>query len=124
MKILVVDDSKVNCRVFSLLLKNSGMTIDEVYSGKDMLEITGERDYDIIFLDHMMPEMDGIETLRLFRERELNSGSEKRTPVVALTANAILGAREMYLSEGFDEFLTKPIQARALEDMIRNIMKL
>ena len=123
-KILVVDDSKVNCRVFALLLKNSGMTIDEVYSGKDMLKVTEERDYDIIFLDHMMPEMDGIETLRLFRERERNSGSEKKTPVVALTANAILGAREMYLSEGFDEFLTKPIQARALEDMIRNIMKL
>ncbi len=55
-------------------------------------------------------------------KRAAEMGSEKKTPVVALTANAILGAREMYLSEGFDEFLTKPIQARALEDMIRNIM--
>ena len=117
-RILVVDDSKVNCRVFTLLLKKTEMKIDEVYSGEEMLKITQEKDYDIIFLDHMMPEMDGIETLKLFREREQGSGT-KKTPVIALTANAIQGAREMYLSEGFDEFLTKPIQASALENMIR-----
>ncbi|MCR5419526.1 MAG: response regulator [Lachnospiraceae bacterium] len=118
MKVLVVDDNKVNCRVFTLLLKKTEMKIDEVYSGEAMLKITENNEYDIIFLDHMMPDMDGIETLRLFRERELKKEG-KKTKVVALTANAIQGARELYISAGFDEFLTKPIQIGALEDVIK-----
>jgi len=105
--ILVVDDNAVNRKVVRSLLRDTLMRIDETDSGEGCLEKIVHKKYDLIFLDHMMPGMDGIETLKASRTLEGNLNSD--TPVVALTANAVTGAREMYLENGFDDFLTKPI---------------
>ncbi|MBQ4067927.1 MAG: response regulator [Lachnospiraceae bacterium] len=115
-KLLVVDDNMINRKVFMSLLKETKVKIDEAESGMECLEKIKDIHYDIIFLDHMMPEMDGIETLH--RIKNMSGHACENVPIVALTANAISGAKEMYLNEGFNEFLTKPIQIEKLEEMI------
>ncbi len=115
-RILVVDDNAMNRTVFTQLLKDLECTIDEAESGAQALALTAENAYDLIFMDHMMPGMDGIETLQRIRERAQEPNAD--TPVIALTANAVTGAREMYLSAGFDDFLTKPIVPEKLEALI------
>ena len=115
--ILVVDDNAINRKVFRNLLKQTKVLVDEAESGMECLELVKEKHYDIIFLDHMMPEMDGVETLH--QMKQLSDYPCMDTPVIALTANAIVGAREMYLKEGFDDFLSKPIQPEKLEKMIK-----
>ena len=115
--VLVVDDNAINRKVFRNLLKQTKVQVDDVESGKECLEIIKTKHYDLIFLDHMMPEMDGVETLH--HMKELGEYPCKETPVIALTANAIQGAKEMYLKEGFDDFLSKPIQPEKLEKMIK-----
>lgn len=119
-KILVVDDNLMNLKVFVSLLKDVRMEIDVAESGKSCLELVSRNHYDLIFLDHMMPEMDGIETLHTMRE--LENSPCMGSPVVALTANAITGAKEMYLAEGFDAFLSKPIHPEKLEQMILKLL--
>ena len=116
-QILVVDDNGLNLKVFSGLLKKTGVQVTEALSGKECLELSLHNKYDIIFLDHMMPEMDGIETLHHMKENSDDLNHD--TPVFVLTANAVIGAQEMYLSEGFDGFLSKPIGAERLEEIIR-----
>ena len=116
-RILVVDDNAINRKVFRNLLKQTKVLVDEAESGMECLELVKEKHYDIIFLDHMMPEMDGVETLH--QMKQLSEYPCMDTPVIALTANAIVGAREMYLKEGFDDFLSKPIQPEKLEKMIK-----
>lgn len=115
-KILVVDDTKMNQTVMKSLLKCTEVQIDSAMNGDDGLVLMKKEPYDIIFLDHMMPVKDGIETLREFREA--NEGPNLDTPVICLTANAISGAREMYMKEGFDSYLTKPIDSSKLENML------
>lgn len=112
--ILVVDDNAVNRRVFINLLKETKIQIDEAGGGLECLELIRQKQYDMIFLDHMMPDMDGIETLH----RILEEDSYKTVPIVALTANAVSGAKEMYLAEGFYYFLSKPIHPEKLEKII------
>jgi len=112
--ILVIDDNHMNLKVFSALLKETNMTITEGLSGMKCLELMKENKYDIVFLDHMMPQMDGVETLHEIKKRELGKG----TPVIMLTANTIIGQREKFLAEGFDDFLSKPIIPKELEQMI------
>lgn len=114
--ILVVDDNSVNRKVVRNLLKDIGMHIDEADSGEKCLDMVCEKEYDIIFLDHMMPGLDGIETLQRFPG--LDGNLNKKTPVIALTANAVTGAKEMYLNAGFDGFLTKPVIYSKLEATI------
>ena len=114
-KILVVDDNAMNLKVAAKLLGLFGVKADQVSSGKETLETLAKKQYDIIFLDHMMPEMDGIEVLREIRRQEL---VPDRTKIIALTANAIAGVREMFLSEGFDDYLSKPIEPKVLEGML------
>ena len=114
--ILVVDDNTMNLAVFIALLKRTKMNIITADSGRKCLELVKEQAFDIIFMDHMMPEMDGIETLHEIQK--LESFPNEETPVIALTANAFSGARESYLKEGFKDFLTKPIDADLLEKMI------
>ncbi len=116
--VLVVDDNAINRKVFRNLLKQTRVQVDDAESGKECLQLVKERHYDMIFLDHMMPEMDGVETLH--HMKELEEYPCKNTPVIALTANAIQGAKEMYLKEGFDDFLSKPIQPEKLEKMIKD----
>ncbi len=114
--ILVVDDTATNLEVFKNLLKRTGVQIDTASSGEEFLELSGKKKYDIVFLDHMMPDKDGIETLH--EMRDMTDNPNKDTTAVCLTANAISGAKEKYLSEGFDDYLTKPIYANRLEEML------
>ncbi len=108
--ILVIDDSPVNIMVVKGLLKQTGINVEQALSGKEGIELCSKNKYDLILLDHMMPGMDGIETLHRLKE---DPGFD--SPVIALTANAIEGMREMYLSEGFDDYLTKPTKPEDLE---------
>lgn len=115
-KVLVVDDVPINLKVFASLLSKTQMEIDTASSGIDCLRMTREKTYDIIFLDHMMPVMDGIETLRQLKTVEGNLNRD--VPIVMLTANAVAGMKEKYLSEGFTDYLSKPIESDKLEEML------
>ncbi|MCR5520461.1 MAG: response regulator [Lachnospiraceae bacterium] len=116
--ILVVDDTEVNLAVVKNLLKQTQVCVDTVLSGKEALAAAGNEHYDVICIDHMMPDMDGIETLHRIKEECDTDG----TVFVALTANAVSGSRERYISEGFDDYLSKPIDARRLEEMLKNYL--
>jgi len=119
-KILVVDDSSVNLTIVEGLLKDTKVLLTLSESGKDAVSLSKEHQYDLILLDHMMPEMDGVETLHHIREDE---GSQNRnTKIVALTANAVPGAKESYEAEGFDGYLSKPIEAALLEKSIKDLL--
>lgn len=113
-KILVVDDNKMNLRVFRGLLKKTQIQVFEAESGKACLDMLKQQAFNLIFLDHMMPEMDGIETFHAIQENKLCEG----VPVIMLTANAIVGEKEKYLNQGFDDFLTKPIIPEQLDRII------
>ncbi|MBR4903565.1 MAG: response regulator [Selenomonadaceae bacterium] len=115
-KVLVVDDNQMNLMVFKNLLKQTRIKIDTATGGDEGLILTQNNKYDIVFLDHMMPDKDGIETLRELRAQKDNPNLT--TPMICLTANAISGAREKYLSTGFDNYLTKPINPDKLEEML------
>ena len=119
-RVLVVDDNVVNRRVFVKLLKATQLQIDEAAGGEECLERVKEQTYDLIFLDHMMPDMDGITVLH--RMRAMAECLCQKTPVIALTANAVTGAREMYLREGFEDFLSKPVNPEKLEKMIFDML--
>lgn len=105
--ILVVDDNAMNRKVFMGLLKKTKLKIDEAESGKECINLRRNNKYDIVFLDHMMPEMDGVETLKYMKGLEEFVNAD--TPMIVLTANAISGAKEEYLKAGFNDYLTKPM---------------
>lgn len=114
--ILVVDDVPLNLKVFCGMLKQTRINIDTADSGEKCLELAAQKHYDIIFLDHMMPGMDGVETFR--RLKEITDCPNKNTPTIMLTANAISSARAEYINEGFTEYLSKPIRDVQLEELI------
>ena len=114
--VLVVDDVEVNLRVFAGLLKPTGIQVTCVGSGRECLQLVTKQKYDVIFMDHMMPELNGIETFH--RMQELPDSQNLETPVIMLTANAISGMKEKYLAEGFAGYLSKPIDSKALENML------
>ena len=116
-KILVVDDNEMNLFVVASLLKKTKMEIVCCDRGDKCLELVKKNVFDVILLDHMMPGLDGIETMK--RMKTLEGNLCKDTPVIALTANAIVGVREMYLQEGFDDYLSKPIEAEKLEKKLK-----
>ncbi len=115
-RILVVDDNKMNLKVAAGLLKRNGIVPDTALSGKECIELVKKNKYHIIFMDHMMPDMDGVETYEQLRSGGL-IGNE--TAVIAMTANAVTGARDTYLSYGFEGYLSKPIVADKLEDELK-----
>ncbi len=115
-RVLLVDDNNMNLLVFTGLLKKTEVKIDTALSGDDGIALALKNKYDIIFLDHMMPNKDGVETLKELQAEKININ--KDTPVICLTANAISGAREYYVEMGFDDYLTKPIDSKKLEEMI------
>ena len=115
-KILVVDDNRMNRKVFINLLKRTKLKISEAESGMECIEKTEAEKFDIIFMDHMMPEMDGLETLRRIKANHDNLN--RYIPIIALTANAVVGAKEFYLNAGFNGFLSKPIDPEKLEKTI------
>ncbi len=115
-KVLVVDDNTMNLTVFQALLKRTKLQVVTAESGNQCLSYVQKQKFHIIFMDHMMPKMDGIETLHEIKKLAASEDfPNKDTPVIALTANAVAGAKEMYLAQGFAEFLTKPINAELME---------
>ena len=117
-KILIVDDNKLNLKVAEKIMRPYNFQITTVTSGLACLNYTKKNKYDLIFLDHMMPEMDGIQTMRYLKQRV----DFVNTPIVALTANAISGMKEMYLREGFDDYLSKPIDQVKLNEILRKYL--
>ncbi len=119
--VLVVDDNPVNIKVMEGLLAGYGITPDSATGGNDAAKMAAEKHYDIIFMDHMMPAPDGIETLHMIRRQKSSKSND--SCIVALTANAIVGAREMFLTEGFNDYLAKPIEIGRLEKQLRLFLK-
>ena len=118
--ILAVDDNKTNLLVFKGLLKKTNAKIDTTLKGSEAIELFKSNNYDIVFLDHMMPEMDGIEVLK--KIRELEKDKEKKTPVIVLTANAMEGSKEEYLAYGFNDYLSKPVNGAALKSTLKKYL--
>lgn len=118
-KVLVVDDVQTNLKVIVGLLKQTHIQVETAISGFQCLEMAARQRYDIIFLDYMMPEMNGIETFERLRQTE--NSPNRDTPVVMLTANAVTGVKEQYLEAGFADYLSKPVSSEKLE---RTILKL
>lgn len=119
-RMLIVDDNKVNLVVARGLVKKTKIQIDAAESGMEALEKIKTNHYHIILLDHMMPEMNGLETIKRMREQEENMS--KDAAVIALTANAISGSREMYMAAGFNDYLSKPIDVIKYTEMIRKFL--
>ncbi|MDR0380411.1 MAG: response regulator [Oscillospiraceae bacterium] len=119
-KVLVVDDVATNLDVAKGMMKSYGMQVDCVTSGPKAIELVREEKvhYNAIFMDHMMPVMDGIEAVRIIRE-EIGTDYAKNVPIIALTANAIIGNEEMFLQRGFQAFLSKPIDIGRMDELIR-----
>ncbi len=111
--VLIVDDSKVNLIVAKALLKDTGVKTDTADGGSKAVELAGQKAYDLILMDQRMPNMDGTEALNLIRKQE--GGPNVETPVICMTADAIIGAKERYMEEGFDDYLSKPINSHELE---------
>ncbi|MBR0186363.1 MAG: response regulator [Synergistaceae bacterium] len=115
-RVLVVDDADVNLLVFANLLKKTKIKIDTASSGLEMLQMVRMNHYNMIFLDHRMPGMDGIEAFH--NMKKMTDGLNFNTPVVALTANAVLGARQLYIDEGFNDYISKPVDTVRLEQVL------
>ena len=115
-RVLVVDDADVNLLVFANLLKKTKIKIDTASSGVEMLQMVRMNHYNMIFLDHRMPGMDGIEAFH--NMKKMTDGLNYNTPVVALTANAVLGARQLYIDEGFNDYISKPVDTVRLEQIL------
>lgn len=116
-KVLVVDDSKLNLKVAENVLKNFKVSTETVTSGLECLSCVKSKKYDIIFMDIMMPNMSGVEVLKKLREEKVN------IPVIALTADVIEGQEEKYISEGFDGYLSKPIDKTKLKVILNKYLK-
>ncbi|MCR5507414.1 MAG: response regulator [Lachnospiraceae bacterium] len=114
--ILVVDDTKVNLLVAKALLRDTKIRIDTAGSGKQAIDLTKKNHYDLILMDQRMPNMDGTEALNNIRNQE--EGLNVETPVICMTADAVIGAKERYIAEGFDDYLSKPIDSNELEQTL------
>jgi signal transduction histidine kinase/CheY-like chemotaxis protein len=120
-RILVVDDLPTNLRVAEELMRPYGMKIDTCLSGSEALDLTRLNRYDMVFMDHMMPEMDGLAATDLIRKQGVENGSNeyyRNLPIIMLTANAVAGQREMFLKNGINEFLSKPIDVGKLNKVL------
>ena len=117
-KILVVDDNSMNRDVFAGLLKPMEIKVYQASSGEECISMLHQHTFDLIFLDHMMPGMDGIDTFRIIKKKKLC----QETPVIMFTANAMMGEREKYISEGFKDFMTKPVNPEKLDEMIQKYL--
>ncbi|MCR5477646.1 MAG: response regulator [Lachnospiraceae bacterium] len=117
-RVLVVDDTPMNLNVIRGLLKETLLQVDTATSGMQCLQMIGQQAYDVIFMDQRMPEMDGTETLAKMRELPEGENLCGDAPVICLTANVVSGARETFLQAGFDDYLSKPIDAAKLEQML------
>lgn len=116
-QVLVVDDVETNRIVVKELLRVTHINVELAESGEQCLELMRQKKYDIVFLDHMMPGMDGIETLKQIKK--MDTSLNKDTPIIVMTANAVTGAKRMYLAEGFDDYISKPLGYVELESIIK-----
>ena len=114
--VLVVDDEVMNLTVAKGIFKQYRMKVETARSGQESIDKVGKNDYDIVFMDHMMPGMDGVEAMKRIRELK------RDIPIVALTANAVSTAREMFIREGFDGFVSKPIELVDLERVMKGVL--
>lgn len=119
-KVLIVDDNDINRVLEAMLLKETSVVTNQVSGGKEMLEELTRTSYDVVLLDHIMPDMDGVEALR--RARQIERVKNASTSFIAITANALSGAREEYLRQGFDDFVSKPVNGRRLEEAVMNLL--
>lgn len=117
-KVLVVDDNKINIKIVTKLLSNFDLVIDSATSGKDAIEKVKRTNYDLVFMDIMMPEMDGVETFHHLRD---DLGFEN--PVIVLTADAVEGSKEKYLNEGFNDYLAKPINNEVIDNIVKKYLE-
>ena len=115
-RVLVVDDNAMNRKLAMAMLKYYNFELHDAASGKEAIELAKQHEFDLVFMDHMMPEMDGIEATGIIR-RECGE-TAKKAVIIALTANALQGAREEYLSNGFEDFLSKPFQRAELHEIL------
>ena len=115
--VLVIDDNRMNIRVVEGLMRQYGVQVSYALSGQDGIDMLQSKAYDLVFLDHMMPGMDGIETFHHIRRKA--DLYFKEIPIIALTANAIAGAREMFMKEGFTDFLAKPVESSVLHRALK-----
>ncbi len=116
LKTLIVDDNNVNIKLASRLLKQFNLEVVTASNGQECLDLVKQDDFDIIFLDHMMPGLDGIDTVHMLRE----AGNEM--PIIALTANSYSGSRDKYIEEGFTDYLPKPFQYKELNKILKKYM--
>ena len=119
LKVLLVDDNSMNRKVFNMLLKSIGSIVDEAASGAECLELVVQNSYDIIFMDHLMPEMDGMETFE--KMNQLETSVNKATPVIALSANPAEEVQDEYLAAGFNGYLEKPVIPPMLQKLISEL---
>ena len=115
-RILIVDDIATNLKLVEGLLEPYRVTVDACLSGAEAVELIKQRSYDVVFMDHMMPEMDGVITTALIRA--MQGGRYKNMPIIAFTANTVAGVREMLLERGLTDFLTKPIDISKLDEIL------
>lgn len=120
-RVLIVDDNDLNLEISKVMMEPYGMEVDCASSGKEALQAVDTGKYDLVFMDHMMPEMDGVETLK--RIRELPGGRGRSLPVIILTANATQDARIMFKREGFDGFMAKPIDLKVLSEVLEKWLR-
>ena len=118
--ILIVDDTRMNLIVAKEFLKDIRVRIETASGGAEAVSMAGSKKYDVIFMDQRMPGMDGIEAMHCIKKQA--DGPNTHTPVICLTADAVIGAKERYLSQGFDDYLTKPINSAALERMLKKYL--
>ena len=120
LRALVVDDEPMNLVVATGIMKNYRIITDTANSGKESIQKISENHYDVVFMDHMMPEMDGVEAMKAIKQIARDSGKDIK--VIALTANAVAGAREMFIREGFDGFISKPINISDFEKVMMKVL--
>ena len=118
-RVLIVDDNDMNLDVIAGLLEDTKIKVTTADSGQECLDILKDNSFDVIFLDQMMPGMSGVQTLTKIKEDKL----AKETPIIALTADAIVGARENYIKEGFTDYLSKPVMNDDLEQILLKYLK-
>ncbi|MCR5213512.1 MAG: response regulator [Eubacterium sp.] len=119
-RILAVDDNQSNLTIVKLFLKKNKIVPDLCSTGKSAIEFCKRNKYDLILMDHMMPEPDGIESLHIIRKEP--DSLNKDTKAIVLTANAVAGSRQLYIDEGFDDYLTKPLDSKVLEEVVKNML--
>lgn len=117
--VLVVDDNAMNRKMLSMVLKTMSITTEEADGGAACLELVSQKKYDVIFMDHLMPEMDGVETFQ--RLKELTNSLNPDTPVIALTADDLGSGEAFFMEAGFNGYLVKPVLPKKLEELIASL---